>query len=91
MQPMSQAIPRVLAQLLRGTPPSPGKVEFAWKAAVGPAVDRVTRVRLEGTVLIVEARTPHWTRELTRSSRVILRRMQGLMGDDVIEELTVRA
>ncbi len=91
MQPMSQAIPRVLADLLRGSPPSPGKVEFAWKAAVGPALNRVTRVRLEGKVLLVEAHTPHWTREITRSSRVLLRRMQGLMGDDVIAELTVRA
>ena len=55
------------------------------------ALNRVTRVRLEGKVLLVEAHTPVWTREITRSSRVLLRRMQGLMGDDVIAELTVRA
>ena len=91
MQPLSQAVPRVLAELFRGSPPSPGKVECAWTAAVGPAVDRVTRVRLEGRVLLVEARSPQWTHEMQRSSRIILRRMQTLMGDDVIEELIVRA
>ena len=91
MQPISQAIPRVVAELLRGSALSAGKVEFAWKAAVGPAMDRVTRVRLEGRILLVEAHTPHWTREVSRSSRIILRRLQGLLGEDVVEELSIRA
>lgn len=91
MQPLAQAIPRVLAELLRGSPVSPAKIEFAWKAAVGPAMDRVTRVRLENHVLIVEARTPHWTREVSRSSRIILTRLQGLLGEHVIRELSIRA
>ena len=34
MQPLAQAIPKVLAELLRAAPSSPGKIEFAWKAAV---------------------------------------------------------
>ncbi len=91
MQPLAQAIPRVLADLLRGTPASPGKVEFAWRAAVGPAMGRVTRVRLEGHVLIVEAQTPHWTREVSRSSRIILKRLRGLLGEHVVRELSIRA
>lgn len=91
MQPLAQAMPRVLAELLRGTPVSPGKIEFAWKAVVGPAMERVTRVRLEGHVLIVEARTPHWTREVARSSQIILNRLQGLLGEHVVRELSIRA
>lgn len=91
MQPLAQAIPRAIAELLRATPLSPGKVEFAWKAAVGPAMQRVTAVRLQGTTLLVEAQTPYWTREISRSSRLILRRMQNLLGEDVVQELTVRA
>ena len=91
MQPIAHAIPRALAELLRGSPLSPGKVEFAWKAAVGPGMERVTRVRLEGHVLLVEARTPAWTAEVRRSSRIILQRMQTLLGEDVIQEIAVRA
>jgi hypothetical protein len=91
MLPLSQAMPRVLADLLRHSPPSAGKVEFAWKAAVGPAMDRVTRVRLDGRALLVEAATPHWTREVARSSPIILRRMQALLGEHVIRELSIRA
>ena len=91
MRPLAQAIPGALATLLRGAPISPGKVDFAWKAAVGPAMDRVTWVRLEGTVLLVEAHSPQWTHEVARSAHLILAHMQALLGEDVIRELTVRA
>lgn len=90
MQPLAHAIPRALAELLRETPLSPGKVEFAWKATVGPAMVRGTAVRLEGHTLLVEARTTAWAREVSRSSRIILKRMETLLGVDVIRELSVR-
>ena len=90
MQPLAHVIPRALAELLRETPLSPGKVEFAWKAAVGPAMVRGTAVRLEGHILLVEARTTAWAREVSRSSRIILKRMETLLGVDVIRELSVR-
>ena len=38
MRPLSHAVPGGLAELLRDTPLSQGKVDFAWKAAVGPAM-----------------------------------------------------
>lgn len=88
---MAQALPRVLADLLRDSPDSPGKIEFAWKAAVGPATARVTSVKLEGTVLLVEARTSVWTREVSQSSHIILLRLQRLLGEGVVTELRVRA
>ena len=91
MQPLTDALPRVLADVLRQSPNSPAKVTFAWKAAVGPAVGRVTEVRLEGTRLIVEGATAAWTREVSRSSRIILQRMQTLLGPGVITEIFIRA
>jgi hypothetical protein len=90
VQPISRVIPRALAELLRDTPTSAGKVEFVWKAVVGPAMDRGTAVRLEGTVLLVEARSAAWAREVARSSRVITKRMESLLGPGVIRELSVR-
>lgn len=89
--PIAQVIPGAVAELLRGAPLSRGKVDFAWRAAVGPAVQRVSAVRLENRVLLVEASGPQWSAELIRSSPAILRRMQRLLGDDVIREIFVRA
>lgn len=91
MQPLAQAIPKVIAELLRTAPNSPGKIEFAWKAAVGPAVARATRVHLDGRLLLVESDNPTWTKEMRRSAPLLLRRMNGLLGQDTIEEISVRA
>ena len=90
MEPIAHAIPKAIADLLRDSPLSPGKVEFAWKAAVGPAMERGTAVRFDGRVLLVEARTSAWAREVSRSSRTILKRMETLLGPNVIQELKVR-
>ena len=90
MQPISHVVPRALAELLRDAKMSPGKIEFAWKAAVGPAIDRGTAVRLEHQTLLVDAKTAAWGREVTRSSRLILKRLDALLGPGVIRELIVR-
>jgi predicted nucleic acid-binding Zn ribbon protein len=90
VKPIIHAVPGALAELLRGAPLSPGKVDFAWKAAVGPALQRTTSVRLEGTQLLVDAATAQWAREIRRSSRVILSRLQLLLGQDAVTEITVR-
>jgi predicted nucleic acid-binding Zn ribbon protein len=89
-EPLAQAVPQAIAELLRSTPMSPGKLEFAWKAVVGPAMDRGTFVRLEGRTLLVEAKTAAWAKEVSRSSRVILKRLQTLLGPAVVNELVVR-
>jgi len=90
MRPLSSAVPGALAELLRAAPLSPGKVTFAWRAAVGPALERETAVRLEGTTLIVDAATRQWAQEVRRASTLILRRMDTLLGPDTVKELTVR-
>lgn len=90
MLPITHAVPGALAELLRGTPLSSGKVTFAWNAAVGPATARATAVRLEGTVLLVDATTIAWAREISRSSGVIVTRLQTLLGADVVTRMEVR-
>jgi predicted nucleic acid-binding Zn ribbon protein len=90
MRSLTSAIPGALALLLRDTPLSDGKVVFAWKAAVGPAFERATAVKLEGTVLIVEVGSVQWARELKRSTGVILTRLQTLLGDDAVTAIKVR-
>jgi predicted nucleic acid-binding Zn ribbon protein len=89
-EPLAQTIPRAVATLLRDTPMSPGKLAFAWKTVVGPAMDRGTFVRLDGRTLLVDAKTAAWAKEVSRSSAVILKRLQTLLGSEVINELNVR-
>jgi predicted nucleic acid-binding Zn ribbon protein len=81
-------IPAVLAEVIRKAPLCPEKVEFAWRAAVGSALDRVTTVRLDDEgVLHVKAADAQWSREVKRSSRLILKRLEGLLGAGVVKKL----
>jgi len=90
MRPLNAAVPGALASLLRAAPLSPGKVVFAWRTAVGPAMDRVTSVRLDGGVLFVDATSPQWGREVRRSSGIILARLQTLLGAEAVQRIEVR-
>jgi hypothetical protein len=90
VESISRALPGALSELLRHAPLSPGKVEFAWKAAVGSALERATNVRLEDGVLIVEAADRQWGREVMRSSPIILRRLQLLLGSEVVRAVRLR-
>ena len=89
MHPLIHGMPGAIVELLRGSPTSDGKVTFAWKAAVGPAIERVTKVKLERRVLLVEAVSDQWSKEVMRSSPVILKRLQSLLGADTIDRIEV--
>lgn len=91
MRPLNHAVPGALAELLRAAPNSPSKVTFAWRAAVGSAIERETSVRLEKHVLLVDAADRHWACEVNRSASVILARLQAFLGPDVIKKIEVRA
>jgi predicted nucleic acid-binding Zn ribbon protein len=91
MKRLTHAIPGALVELLRGAALSDGKVTFAWNAAVGPALERVTTVKLERGVLIVDAASAQWSREIQRSSGVIVTRLQALLGKDTVIRLEVRS
>lgn len=90
MKSISEAVPGAIVELLRHTALSPGKVDFAWKTAVGPALQRVTSVRLEDGTLLVDAASPQWAREVSRSAHVILPRLQMLLGKDTIAGIRVK-
>jgi hypothetical protein len=90
MRALSHVVPSALLRLLQGAPLSPGKVEFAWSAAVGRALDRVTEVRLEGDTLVVETTSAQWVREITRASPIILQRLRSYLGESTIAGIEVR-
>jgi len=90
MQHVAMAVPRALALLLRDAPASAGKVDFAWKLAVGPAIGRATAVRLEGDVLLVDPVDERWAREIRRSAAMILSRVQALLGETAVRAIDVR-
>jgi hypothetical protein len=91
MQPFKQAIPRVVAELVRDAPLSVAKIEFAWGLAVGPSVQRTTAIRLEGTQLVVESSSQQWSDEVRRSSRVIVARLRAMLGDSTVKSLEIRS
>ena len=90
MRSLSHIVPAALMELLRTTPLSDGKVTFAWKAAVGPALERATNVKLEAGTLFVETTGPQWTREVKRSSGVIMTRLKTLLGENTVQRIEVR-
>jgi hypothetical protein len=84
-------MPSALAVILRKAPLTPEKVAFAWRAAVGPAVDKATSVELREDVLRVRAKDAAWRREVERSSPLILARLQTLLGKDVVRYINVES
>jgi hypothetical protein len=86
-----RVIPAVLAEVIRKAPLCAEKVEFAWRSAVGAAMHRVTQVHLDDAgVLHVTAADAHWGKEVKRSSRLILTRLETLLGKDVVRRIAVR-
>ena len=83
-------IPGVLSDVIRKAPLCPEKIEFAWRASVGAAVDRVTKVRLDDEgVLHVTAADANWAHEVKRSSRLIVSRLEALLGGGVVKQMRV--
>jgi len=84
-------VPRAIAELFRNGPLSQGKLEIAWRIAVGDGLCRVTRVRLEpdGSVA-VEASDQRWKKELKRSSTLISRRLNELLGESAVTRLILK-
>src|SRR5262245_21869154 len=90
VQAIKNAMPSVVAEIVRAAPLSPAKVAFAWRLAVGPTVDRNTTIRLDQGTLRVEAATPQWAEEVRRSTRVIIGRMRSMLGTDALARIEVR-
>jgi hypothetical protein len=82
-------MPDALAAVLRRAPLTPEKVAFSWRAAVGPAVDKVTSVELYNGVLHVRAKDATWQREVERSAALIRSRLDSLLGERVVRYIEV--
>ncbi|HTM04935.1 MAG TPA: DciA family protein [Vicinamibacterales bacterium] len=89
MIPVQQFMPGVLADILRKAPLTPEKVAFAWRSAVGPAVDKATTIDLRQDVLYVIARDASWQREVERSAGLIRSRLTSVLGN-VVRSIEVR-
>ena len=87
MIPVNAFMPEVVAHLLKQAPLTPEKVAFAWRQAVGPAVDRATTIELKGNVLRVKTSGPQWQREVKRSASLIRTRLDALLGEGVITRI----
>ena len=90
MEAVHTLVPRAIAELCRTGPLSQGKLEIAWRVAVGEALCRVTKVRLQADGSIaVEASDIRWKKEVQRSSSLIARRLKDLLGEAGMPRLTV--
>jgi predicted nucleic acid-binding Zn ribbon protein len=87
---IGDAMPGAVAELLRDAPLSPGKVAFAWTAAVGPTLGRATTIALQDRTLLVAAPTKSWAQELRRSSTMILKRLARFLGPGTVTAIEVR-
>jgi predicted nucleic acid-binding Zn ribbon protein len=91
MDSLQSVVPRALTELFRAGPMSQGKLEAAWRLAVGEALSRVSRVHLQADGSVeIRAADQRWHKELKRSSGMILTRLQGLLGPDAIGRLIVK-
>lgn len=80
-----------LTALFRLGPMSQGKLELAWRMAVGDGLSRVTSVRLQpdGSVEVHPA-DQRWRKELQRSSGMILTRLKALLGAEAVPHLHIK-
>lgn len=75
---------RAVAAALARQPLSPGKVAFAWRAAVGPAMAKATEAAMAGDrVVRVRAVSTHWRLEVERARPLIEARLSRLLGSRV--------
>lgn len=91
MDALRTLVPRALTELFSNGPMSQGKLEVAWRVAVGDALCRVSTVKLQadGSVY-VHPSDQRWRKELKRSSSMILGRLNTLLGTGTIPRLVVK-
>ena len=79
-----------LRALLVDQPTTAAKVAFAWQIAAGAAMVRAAEVAWspDGT-LRVGARDAAWRREIQRARAVLARRLDDLLGPDIVHTIVV--
>jgi hypothetical protein len=82
-------MPKLVADVLSKAPLTPEKVAFAWRAAVGPAVDNASAIELRDGTLHVRVKDAAWQREVERSAALIRARLDMLLGNGVVRYVDV--
>jgi len=91
MDALHTLVPRALTELFSNGPMSQGKLEVAWRVAVGDALCRVSTVRLQADGSVdVNPSDQRWRKELKRSSSMILGRLNTLLGAGTVTRLVVK-
>lgn len=90
MDSIASVVPHAVSRLLRVGPMSQGKLDIAWRVAVGDALSRVSTARLHGDIVEVHPVDQRWQKELKRSAPVILSRLHALLGADAIARVVVK-
>jgi hypothetical protein len=84
MVPLQHVVPGAIVRLIAAQPHSAGKVEAAWRLAVGAGLARLTRARRDaGGVLWVEASDAHVVRALDSHRPLIEQRLRAMLGEHV--------
>ena len=89
MIPVRDVVPEAVAAVVRKAPLTPEKVAFAWRSAVGPAIDHATTEAWRDGVLLVRARDAAWGREVERSAALIRSRLGKLLGERTVRFIEV--
>jgi hypothetical protein len=79
----------VLAGMLERQPMSPGKLQFAWRAAVGPALARAATLEMHDGRITAHASSLQWKKEIDRAKPMIVERLRMLLGRDAVKKLEV--
>ena len=87
--PVQRFMPDALAEVLRRAPLNQDKIAFAWRAAVGEAIDRGTTIAFDHGVLRVRSASAAWGREVARSATLIRARLDALLGRGVVTAIEV--
>jgi len=84
----NKVMPAVVAEVIRKAPLSDEKVSFAWRLAVGPAVDKATRVRLDAKGTLYVSAEPAWLDGVRQSVGLIRSRLAHYLGDDAVKRIS---
>lgn len=82
-------LPAAIAAILENAPLSDEKVAFAWRTAVGPALDKVSDVELRNRVLYVNVKDARWQREVEHSAGIIRARLESMLGEGLVKSIRV--
>ena len=89
MERVTHVIPDALAAILRKAPLCDEKIAFAWRMAVGPAMDKATTLAYRNGVLQVRAKDPAWQREVERAAGVVRHRLEAILGAGIVKSIDV--